>query len=115
MFIYKTGYWSHEECSSTLLQSEIYYTQEQFNDIVSDCYVKCYALYKDENLNTVTELYDYVTTMLIKEHSFDVYFPNAVFMPYGWEQFDNSSKNDVDCKLLKLIRNKINNHEKPIK
>lgn len=113
MFIYQVGYSSYEESPRYLLQSDLEYTENQFNDLVSDCFANVYKNKSDkQNVDySVDNLLSEVIQYLKNNFGFIDFVPKCTFMPFGWasvsdsEHWKQKTSNDIE---LTLIRKKIN-------
>jgi hypothetical protein len=116
MKIYEIGYWSHEEAPKILLTCDKEYTQEQFNDLVTDIIsdigvneLEKYGKF-DSSFETVfMSLFETLTEFGFSEIKSDV-----KLRPFGWASLTESDwKHDIsetdDINLLReKIRNKLN-------
>jgi hypothetical protein len=55
MYYYQVGYWSYEECPIHTLKHEQEFTQQQFDELVSDCIVRVYKSQKDYDMDKSIE------------------------------------------------------------
>jgi hypothetical protein len=129
MYYYEIGYWSHEECPKHILTNEKEYSQGEFDELVSNCYVEAYnnkikadkedaEAYNnkiktdkeyDDFSYTAEDLIDYVIEILNNNFGFKEPITKAKFNPFGWA----SLKNKIDWDghrdfQLNLITDKIN-------
>ena len=124
MYNYNIAYSSHEECPSVILSNQSFFTEEEFNELLSDVYVHCYKdkvkEYKAKNRKieyiNISTLYKDVINYLIKNHGFNRLDIVHKFEPFGWQNLtDNigdieniigSWSNDIN-EFNKLITDKL--------
>lgn len=118
MFYYEVGYDSYEEAPIVTLISEKEYTQDQFDELVSDCTIKVHNAPKDKEMyysGTFGNIMDMVIKMLVSDFGFKEPIFQARFQPFGWasivdeNDWEQATKND---KQLNLIRKKIKDGKK---
>jgi len=110
---YVVGYDSYEEAPQTQLTNEKEYTQEQFDDLVSDCFARAFKAkgkIKHDFQANVDHLIDDAIKILEEEFGFERPAVQATFSPFGWASVvdDKDWEGHVDSdKQLQLIRSKI--------
>jgi len=110
-YIYKVGYESFEESPSDLLESEINYSQIEFDELVSNCYAEIYNTFKNNTYSppSVSNIYNLVRNILVSKYSFKLVAEQCSFMPFGWASiidYEDWKNEVVDDMQLKLIRDK---------
>lgn len=117
MFVYSVGYYSYEESPRYLLQSEKEYNQNQFDELLSDCFARAYkenikteSVEDDDGLlDSVEYLLRDVIKILKNDFGFIDFKPQAIFIPFGWASTkDSSNWKRSEDNQLKLIRMKVN-------
>ena len=113
IYFYEVGYWSYEESPVNILTNEKYFTQEQFNELVSDCALKVYDSKNNEQLNSIREHFDTIRfgiiEMLILEFGFKELEISASFVPFGWASIEIKDWKEVKDPYLEILRRKIMN------
>lgn len=127
IYFYEVGYWSYEESPVNILTNEKYFTQEQFNELVSDCALKVYDSKNNEQLNSIREHNDKaddeldklevtfdtirfgIIEMLILEFGFKELEISASFVPFGWASIEIKDWKEVKDPYLEILRRKIMN------
>lgn len=118
MHIYEIGYWSMEESPMILLSSNVKYTQTEFDDLVSDAFIKSYIVKYpniDDDYDTAGDVYREAIDILISEHGFSEIKTEISFIPFGWASIKNiddwkGSYNDND--KLSILREKLGKYIK---
>lgn len=121
---YQIGYWSHEDSINKTLTHEKFFTKEQFNDLVSDCFVKAFNMrYKmdseldDDDFTTeknysISDLIGQVIDDLINHFGFQEITHQSSFFSFGWSNLNDTSgwnsetKNDEGIVLINKKLNK---------
>jgi hypothetical protein len=132
MYIYQVGYWTMEESPSYYLFHVNKYTQEQFDDIVSDAFVKSYKDkwpicelkdISDEHGESTYET-DYVDDILddamnyLYKEGFIEIKTDITFEPFGWASISDESSwkgSYRENDKLNMIREKLNIHKRDSK
>jgi hypothetical protein len=110
MYYYQVGYGSYEESDIHTLKHEKQFTQEQFDELVSDCVVKVYHSQPDDYMRKqLMWLNDKVIELLVSEYGFQKPVFQASFIAFGWADLDDPDdwKPTVEDAQLDLIRAKI--------
>jgi len=99
MEIYEIGYWSYEDSSKTLLTNDKPYTQDQFNDLVSDIIADIgvveLELYGDFR-SRFDDLIEPIVLSLINDFNFKEVKPKVKLRPFGWSSLtENDWKHDI--------------------
>jgi len=131
MFYYNVNYWSHEDSQKFILTHPKSFTQEEFNELVSDCYVEAYLqhinseeyleqkefetqfpeIYYDDDYESICfyELLNFVVEILKTKFNFTEINPEISFTVFGWSSVNKDDWSDDSNKSNKLVRDKINN------
>lgn len=129
MHTYEISYFSYEDSSKFILSHSKSFTQEEFDEIVSNCYVEAYLqhknteefiehqnymkenseLYDDNNIERINfdDLIIIVKDILITKFSFVEIKPTIKFNVFGWGTIDKDDWIDESNKNNKLVRDKI--------
>lgn len=115
MYIYTIGYYSWDDSPHMLLQHEKLFTQEEFQDICAESYLRAFEINK--NLLTkksqkqfafyfkVNSFYDKAIEIMLKSYGFSKIEPQARFCPDGYsnirEEIGSLESPDEDLELLK--------------
>ncbi len=122
MYVYLTGYWTHEDDCKHHLVNEKHYTKSQFADLISEVILRCYKeddtvaenkkniLYRGPH---VSDYYLKMIEILKNEFDFKELEIKTDFLPFGYANitdFDDWGDQVAWDQDLKLVREKITNH-----
>jgi len=116
MKIYELGYWSRDESPKILLTCDKEYTQEQFNDLVTDI-ITDIGIKEIEKNGHFDSTFEHILIPLyetLQQYGFNEIKANIKIKPFGWAslieydwKYDISETDDINI-LRKLIRKKLN-------
>src|SRR5574343_743427 len=136
-YYYESGYSDWESCPINTIAHTSEFSQEEFNQILLDCYVKADKLLsikhldwieefkkeekvKGENIDDIDEMYpyktrvsdmyEYVRDMLIKEYGFFEPKITASFVPDDTANIKTvkNKSSHSNCEFVKLLRDRFN-------
>jgi hypothetical protein len=130
MNLYKINYYSYEDSSKFVLSHPKSFSQEEFDELVSDCYVEAYLQYinseeyledkkyrkehperydKDDERIYFDDLIKIVVEILKTKFNFIEINPEISFTVFGWSSVNKDDWTDDSIKNNKLVRDKIKN------
>jgi hypothetical protein len=111
MKIYEIGYWSHDEAPKILLTCDKEYTQEQFNDLVTDI-ISDIGVKEIEKNGYFDSSFESVLLLLYEElqqYGFNEIKADVKLRPFGWASLteDDWKHGIPETDDLNILREKI--------